>query len=168
MAPPEKQAERDRRRRAYRELKRSLAGIGIYAPTASTIFEVLSKARLSESYAASSELSREELFGHVPNADIPDELSDKSISGHLANAARLYSTAAAKCVLIPAPGRAFKYFRRSARLFRRAADLQNPPDYELIKASQASKSKADMARTELARRTLCRRKWSLGLLPRAQ
>ena len=168
MATPVKQAERDKRRRAYRELKQSLAGIGLYTPTASTIFEVLSKARLSESYAASSELSRKELFGHAPGADTPEELSDKSISGHLANAARLYSTAAAKCVLIPDPRRVFKYFRRAAGLFRRAAHLQTPPDCELMKASQACKTKAALARAELARRTICRRRFSLGLLRRSR
>ena len=112
--------------RAYRDLKQSLAGVGIYTPSAATIFEALSKARLSESYAASSELSRKELFGQTPNAETPEELSDKSISVHLASAARLYAIAAAKCVLIPDPGRAFKYFRRSERLFRRAAQLQTP------------------------------------------
>jgi len=166
MATSEKQVERDRRSRAYKELKKSLAGVGIYAPTASTLFEVLGKARLSESYAASTELSRDDLFGHALQASVPEELSDKAISGHLANAARLYATAAAKCVLIPDPGRAFKYFRRASRLYRRAAQLQHPPDGEVMDASRRCKEKAALARGEVARRRACRRRWGLGLLRR--
>jgi hypothetical protein len=81
MTNDQKRADRDRRSRAYQELVRALAGISdVYCPTASSIFDCLSKAHLSEEYAISSGLSREELFREDRHANVPEELSDNAIS----------------------------------------------------------------------------------------
>jgi hypothetical protein len=166
MARKDKRAEREARCQAYRALCKELAEHGIYTPSATSIFEVLGKARLSESYASSTKLSRDDLVQHSAEAVVPEELSDNAISDHLVHAARLYATAASKCAVIPDPRRAFKYFRRAAGLLRRAAGLRSPPDQEAAEGACRCREKAAMARAVVAKRRSCRRRWRCLLVGR--
>jgi hypothetical protein len=167
MINAQKKAIRDRRSGAYRELVRGLAGISdVYHPTAASIFDCLSKAHLSEKHAISSGLSREELFREDPHASVPEELSDKAISDHLANAASLYGTAAMDSVARSDLVRAFKYFRKAANHFRRAAEFRLPCDAELLKKALDHKEKTAVIRQEVARRSVLRKRLSLGILKR--
>jgi hypothetical protein len=167
MTNDQKTADRDRRARAYRALVRGLARISnIYCPTASSIFDCLSKAHLNEKNALSSGLSREVLFREDPQANVPEELSDKAISGHLANAASLYGAVATDFVATSDLPKAFKYFRRAAAYFRRAAEIRVPCDAELFKNALDYKEKTAVIRQETARRSLLRNRLSLGFLKR--
>jgi hypothetical protein len=167
MAIAQKKAERDRRYRAYRELVHGLAGISdIYRPTVSSIFDCLSKAQLSEQYAISSRLSREEFCRDDPYARPPEELSEMAISCHFAHAASLYGFAATDFVAASNLPQAFKYFRKAARQFHLAAEFRVPCSGELLQNALDHKEKTAVIRQEFARRSALRIRLSLGLLKR--
>lgn len=168
MAGREKHAERYRRARAFQQLQKSVAAVDIYTPSPASLFEVLSKARLGESYAASIELARSQLCRASPEVDVPAELSETTTASHLARAAELYATAAAKCLRIPDPQRAYKYFHKAASLLRRAAALACDGGPALWRDSQAYRQRAALVRLKLARRCVWRRRLSLGLLRRSR
>ena len=158
MAEIEKAAERDRKARAYREFVRSLAVISkVYEPTASSIFDSLSRAHLHEQHAESTRLARETLFAENPEVGLPEELSDKTISQYLASAGDLYGNAATDYVLISDPVRAYKYFGKAAQHYRGAADLATENGYELLEKAQEYQGKAALVRQQLAKRSILRR-----------
>jgi len=168
MASIEKKAKRDRRARAYRDFVRSLASISqmTHKATASSIFDSLSRARLSERHAASSRLARETLFEEDPGANVPEELSDKVISRYLADAGLVYGGAATDYLLVLDLVRAFKYFRKAAQHCTAAAELATEEGPALLEKSREYKGKANMVRQELAKKSVLRRRWSLGFLAR--
>jgi hypothetical protein len=167
MANADKQRAREGKSKAYRDLARSLAHISdVYRPTPGSIYDCLSKAHLSEKNAVSTVLSREELFREAPEAEVPDELSDKAISGHFASAGNLYESAAVDSLATADLPRAFRYYRRAVANFGRAAGLQRQCDDALLEKIQQCKKKTAVVRQELAKRTRCRKRLSLGFLKR--
>lgn len=163
MADTEKKSERDEKLRAYGDLVKSLAS---YRPTASSIFESLSKARLDERNATSSRLARTTLFGEDPQAALPEEFSDKVISGYFASAGDLYGAAATDYVVISDLAMAFKYFSKAARHCATAAELGAEDAPELLEKARQYKHTAAIVRHKLARKSILRRRLSLGLLAR--
>lgn len=166
VAQRPREPDRKANRKAYQALVQSVADDDVFSPTAASIFECLSKARLSEDSASSAELSRQELGREAPAASIPEDLSAAAVAVQLSRAARLYAVAATKYVRLPNRSQAFRYFRRAAALFSRAARAQTPPTAELVQASRTYAIWAARVREEHARRSLCRRRLSLGLLRR--
>jgi hypothetical protein len=167
MTMAQKMVERNQRYRAYRELAHGLAGISdMYRPTASSIFDCLCKAQLSEKYAVSSRLSRAELCRDDPQARQPEELSEMAISGHFFHAASLYGAAAIDFVAASDLPRAFKYFRKAAKQFHLAAEFRVPCDGELFQNALDYKEKTAVIRQEIARRSVLRIRLSLGFLKR--
>lgn len=161
-----RRAERDAQRKSYRALVRSVADNDLFRPTAVSIFECLNKARLSEDSALSAELSRGEFGREAPEAAVPEELSPAAVSAQLARAAQLYATAAAKYVRAADLSQAFRYFRRAAKLFAKAAEPPTPTRERLLQEAQTHAQWAARVRQEHARRRLCRRRFSFGLLRR--
>jgi hypothetical protein len=167
MVQAGRKAQRETNSTAYRELVRGLASVSdVLAPTPAGIYDCLTKAHLSEKHAVSTMLSREELSREAPEAGVPDELSDKAIAGHFANAAGFYSAAAMDSVATGDLPRAFKYYRKAAIHARRAAALQTPCDAKLLEQVREYKGKAVIVRQEIARRTVLRKRFSLGILKR--
>lgn len=162
-----KQVERERKAKTYRDLVRSFASISdVYSPTPASIFDCVTKAQMSEKEAISSGLSREELFREDPRADVPAELTDSAIAGHLTTAASLFATAGADCVATADLPRAFKYFRRAANSSVAAAAVNPACREQLLEKAREYREKKAMVRLELARRCILRRRWSLGFLKR--
>ena len=167
MATTQKMARRRKKAEAYRELVRGLADLSaIGKPTSSSIFAGLSKARLSEQHAESSRLARETLFQENPQATLPEELSDKTVSTYLAGAGELYASAAVDYVLISDLPTAFKYFRRASQLFRKAAGMEVEDRAKLLDKVQEYKDKTAIIRQRVASRSIRRRRLSLGILGR--
>jgi hypothetical protein len=167
MVKAGKKAHRDTNATAFRELVRGLASVSdVIAPTPASIYDCLTKAHLSEKHAVSAMLSREELSREAPEAGVPDELSDKAIAGHFADAAGYYGAAAMDNAATGDLPRAFKYYRKAAIHARRAATLQTPGDAKLLEQAKEYKGKAAIVRQEIARRTLLRKRFSLGILKR--
>ncbi len=167
MPSIQKKAERGRKAKAYRDLVRNLAKVSeIYQPTASCIFDFLSRAHLNARLAESSQLARGVFFEENPEARLPEELSDEAISDYLANAGNLYGNAATDYVLVSDPVRAFKYFRKAAQHCRRAADFAAEDGTKLLGAAQEYTDKSAIVRQELARRSIRRRRFSLRFLGR--
>ena len=180
----EKTAKRHHRARAYREYVRGMAEFAdLYEPTNARILDCLTMAHLNERNAASGVLSRKELEREDPQAALPGELSDQTLCQYFANAGVLYSDAAIQYVLKADLRRAFKYFRRAAKICTNAAKLQpvregdspifveqksgQSPTYagrDLSEAARWHAERATMVRQELARRSLRRKRLSLGLL----
>ncbi len=163
MAYPEKKAERSRKAAAYREFARSLTGD---KPSASSIFQSLSGARVNQRHATSSRLARETLFGENPEAALPEELSDKAISQYLADAGSLYGSAATDYVCIADLAMALKYFRKAAKHYSAAAGFATETGAELLERARDYRDKAAIVRQQLAGRSVRRRRCSLGLLKR--
>ena len=161
-----RRADRNAKRKAYQALVRSIVDVDVFSPTPRSIFECLSKARLTEDSASSAALSRQELSREAPEAAVPDELSETAVSAQLARAANLYAVAAAKYVRIPDLSQAFRYFRRAARIFAKAAESPTPMRAQWLEAAQTYTIWTDRVRQEHARRCLCRRRLSLGLVRR--
>jgi len=126
----------------------------------------LSQAHLNEQNAASSQLSRDVLFGENPEATVPDELSDATISEYLASAGGLYEGAATDYMLIYDLPRAFKYYRKAAQNCRKAAEFSTEDGPKLLEKAQEYRDKATVIRQQLARKSLRRRRFSLGFLAR--
>jgi hypothetical protein len=169
MTDRAKKAAREKRRNAYRDFMRGLTSLsGIYAPSASSIFDCLKRADLQQQHAMISQLSRDELFREDPQANAPEELSDQAISAYLAAAGGLYGAAATDCLLIVDLRRAFKYFRKAAHDYRRAVALLGPCDCGLSRSAREYQERAAIVRQELARRTLRRKRLSLGLWKRSR
>jgi hypothetical protein len=167
MVNPEKTAERRRKAEAYRDLVRRLSGVArIYRPTASSIFDSLSRAQLNERHAESSRLAGETLFRENPEANLPEELSDKAIAQYLASAGDFYGNAATDLILISDLKRAFKYFRKAAECCRRAADVGVEDASPLLEKRQEYLDKAAMVRQALARRRILTRRFGLGFWAR--
>lgn len=158
-----RKADRDAKRKAYQALVRSVVDSDVFIPTATSIFQCLNKAQLSEDSALSAQLSRQELGREAPEASIPEELSETVVSAQLARAADLYAVAATKYVRIPDLSQAFRYFRRAARIFAKAAEAQTPVRAKSLQDAQTYAIWAAGVRQEHARRCLCRRRLSLGL-----
>jgi hypothetical protein len=167
MATSEKQAQRERKARAYKNLAKALAELAeMYAPKASIIFDCLKKADLNERHATSSELARAELVREDPAAAVPEELSDRTLAEYLASAGHLYATAAVDYVLLADLGRAYGCFRKASASCRRAAAFCVNGHAEWAAEAAECREKAALVRQELARRSIRRRTWSLGLLHR--
>lgn len=168
MASRQRRAERADRARAYRKLVASVAEVDVFCPTASTIFECLSTARLNESFGRSAALLRDEAFRETGDREAPDELSSVAIGRYLATAGELYSTAAGKCLRIPDLARAFRYYRRAAMCLGQAADLLPADRTALAAQSQQFRLKATLVRQRHARKSLCHRRLSAGILRRTR
>ena len=106
----------------------------------------------------------QELQREAPDTPIPEELSDAAVRAQLAHAAKFYAVAATEYVCIPNLSQAFRYFRRAARLYARAAESETPMCAEWLQEASKYANWAARVRQEHARRRLCRRKYSLGFL----
>lgn len=167
MTDFDKMAQRSRKSRAYKAYVRSLRDFSdIYAPKPAIIFDCLSQAHLNERNATSGELSREELHRQDPQAELPGELSNRAIRKYYFNAATCYGDAAIHCVLGSDLRRAFKYFRKAAKLCGRGTDCPADCSAEVAVSAQQFRENAAMVRHELARRSILRKRLSLGLLGR--
>jgi len=167
MTTSRKQNERAEKSRAYRRLVREIAQSNVF-PTASSIFDCLSMARTNENCARSAELLRAEAFKEAENVVLPEELSFATIAQYLVKAARLYGTAGAKSTQTPDLSRAFANYRRASHCMRRAVAYLDPGGAKLAGEARELAFRTAMLRQECARRSLCRRRWSLGLLRRAR
>ncbi len=165
MANAEKKIERARNIRARVELVRSLAG---HRPSSSSILASLQRAHVDEQHAAGSLLAREVLFKEDPQATMPEELSDKVVAEYLANAGEFYAGAATDYLSTSDLLRAYKYFRKAARQFALADELDVENGQTLREKARRYRDRTAMARQELARRSVRRKRWSLGLLGRVR
>ena len=166
MASTAKETERNRKARAYRDLVKTLASVvAVYRPTASSIFDLLSKARSREQHARSSLLARIALRGENPGATPPEELSDQTLANYLTQAGTLYGNVANDYISSSDARRAYKYFRKAAQNFAEAAELTdgNP---ELREKARQYLDQAAIVRHGLARKVVRRRRWRLRFLVR--
>ncbi len=166
MASAEKTAERRRKARAFRNLVRDLARVTqVYRPTAACILDFLGQAELNARNAEGGRLARAAFYEESPSGTLPEELSDKTISQYLAHAGEFFGNAATDYVLISDYARAYRYFRKAARHYRQAAEIEPQNGSALRKEAERYWAKTAIVRHELARRNI--RKRRLGFrLPR--
>ena len=165
MVEDRKRTDRRGKSKALGELVRNLRASDIRLTSASAMQECLRGAHTNEDLASRSESSREEFVREGRQAELPGELSDEVVSQHYANAAGFYEGAALDYLLKCDLPRAFKYCRKAATAYARAAHLASARSSLAEKASDC-KTQQVLVRHALAKKNRLRRTLSMRSLGR--